>query len=106
MATIHLMVPGFTVLGQLPTPSQTGICALTGPNQVINFLVSLYHGLRPILFPGYDQLIQERIHYMLDTSVRFRKQMDFFLANDDGEVEIEEGMSYLSLVVLLPSFSA
>jgi len=55
---------------------------------------------------GYDQLIQERIHYMLDTSVRFRKQMDFFLANDDSEVEIEEGMSYLSLFLLLPSFSA
>jgi len=42
---------------------------------------------------GYDKLIQDRINHALDTSARFRKQIDGLLAEDDAEVEIEEGMS-------------
>jgi hypothetical protein len=53
---------------------------------------------------GYDKLIQNRIEHALDKSARFRKQIDGFLAEEDAEVEIEEGMSYLSLVTLLPLF--
>jgi hypothetical protein len=98
------MVANFSILGRLPMPSQTGFCALTGPNQVINFLGLFVHGSSPILLLGYDKLIQDRINHALDKSDRFRKQLDGLLAEDDAEVEIEEGMSYLSLVILLPLF--
>ena len=98
------MVPNFSILGRLPMPLPTGFCSLTGPNQVINFLVLIVHVSSSILFLGYDKVIQDRINLALDKSARFRKQLDGFLATDDAEVEIEEGMSYLSLVILLPLF--
>ena len=87
-----------TTLGRLATPSQTGICVLTGPSQVINTLVFFYPSLRLILFLGYDYIVQERIHYMLDTNDRFRAKFASLLANDDTKFEIEEEMSYHSLV--------
>ena len=42
MVIMHLMVPGFIILGRLAMPSQQGICALTGLSQVINPPVDFY----------------------------------------------------------------
>ena len=98
------MVPNFSILGRLPMPLPTGFCALTGSNQVIDFLVLFVRGSSPILFLGYDKVIEDRINQVLDNSTRFRKQLDGFLAADGAEVEIDERMSYLSLVVLLALF--
>ena len=75
-------------------------CALTGPNQVINFLVLFVHG-SSILLLGYDKLIQDRITHALDKNGRFRKQMNGFLTKDAIEVAIKEGILYLSLITPL-----
>ena len=67
MGIIHLMVPDFIILGWFATPSQQGICALTGLSQVVNLLAILMPGFKPIPSPGYDRIVQGRIYHILDT---------------------------------------
>ena len=79
-------------------PSQQGICALTGLSQAINPPVDFYARWKHIPSPGYDQIVQERIYYLLDTNDRFRAQIADLLANAGIKIEIEEEMSYYSFV--------
>ena len=64
------MVPNFSILGRLPMPLPTGFCALTGSNQVIDFLVLFVRGSSPILFLGYDKVIEDR-RYDVDAIMDF-----------------------------------
>jgi hypothetical protein len=103
MAIMHLVVPGFTILGRLATPSHQETCALTGSSQVINPLVYFYAMLKLISSPGYDRVVQERIYHLLNTDNRFRAQFADLLANEGTEISIEEEMTYHSFVTFLTS---
>src|ERR1700733_8681026 len=76
MAIIHLMVLDFIILGRFATPSQQGICALTGLSQVVNLLTILCQVLNLFLlqamitsFKGastiYSTQITDFVHKLL-----------------------------------------
>src|SRR5204863_8997637 len=50
-------------------------------------------------FAGYDRTIQDRIGYMLEHENEFRARFDDLLVGNSIEIEIDEGMSYHTLVV-------
>jgi hypothetical protein len=69
-----------------------------------NLISDLCVSLRLTLFPGYDRIIEQRIHYMLDNSTSFRKQIAD-LSTSGVEIEIEPEMSYHSWAISLASRS-
>ena len=86
---MHLMVSGFTILGQLAMPLQQGICALTGLNWVINSPINLFGHAKAHLFPS---IIQQHIYHFLDIENQFREQITDFFANKGTKIETEEEM--------------